>query len=226
MSAGAHPPKNMMIEGAINPCGRSPCQPPARSYIDGQMSERRVQAPAVAISPTAPWTRAGNGLGSQLPKPVKAAAKNDEDILMQEAEDPSSPKTIQKSCNEHTSKEPEDVELCGHESRIPPVSSKVVISQASPLKRVSMPADGKAKADIPDNPRKHSPSIGIPNEAQNGLPSCTEAKKVLSVCLNGTFPPGMHLTRPFLKTLVPRTPAHARVLVVPLLNQALAGLGR
>ena len=157
-----------MAEGAMNPSERRPCQPPTRSYIDGQMSERLAQAPAVAIGPTAPWTRAGNGLGSQLPKPVKAAAKNDEDILMQEAEDPSSPKTIQKSCNENTSEEPADVDLCGHDSRIPSISSKVVISQASPLKRVSMPADGKAKADIPDNPRKHSPSIRIPDKHRMG----------------------------------------------------------
>ena len=114
--AGVDPPRNMNSQDAINPHGRSSCQPPALSYVDGQMAGKRVQAPTVAISPTAPWTRADNGLGSQLPKPVKAAVKNDEDALMQEAADPSLPKIVQKNHKKSALKEPDDVEMGGQSS--------------------------------------------------------------------------------------------------------------
>ena len=188
--AGVDPPRNMNSQDAINPHGRSACQPPALSYVDGQMAGKHVQAPTVAISPTAPWTRADNGLGSQLPKPVKAAVKNDEDALMQEAVDPSLPKIVQKNHKESALKEPDDVEMGGQESGIPPISAKVVISQASPLKRISLPADDKTDVDIPDNLSKHGPSGELPGGEQGKPPSDDQGKKVLSVGLNGTFPPG------------------------------------
>ena len=66
----------------------------------------------------------------------------------------------------------------------------MVISQASPLKRISLPADDKTDVDIPDNLSKHGPSGELPGGEQGKPPSDDQGKKVLSVRLNGTFPPG------------------------------------
>ena len=66
---------------------------------------------------------------------------------MQEASDPCLPKPISKNDTDTAPKEPDDVEMGERESGIPSVTTKVVISQASPLKRISLPADDKAVVD-------------------------------------------------------------------------------
>ena len=72
-------------------------QPPVPSYVDGHVAGKRIQPPAVIVSPTAPWSCADKSLGSQLPKPVRAAAKGNEDTVMQEASNLCLQKPVSKS---------------------------------------------------------------------------------------------------------------------------------
>ena len=142
-------------------------QPPALSYVDARTPGKRVQAPAVAISPTVPWTCADNGLDRQLPKPVKAAAKSLDNVQMLDVVEHSSSKPGLKDYQGPVHKEPEGVEMGGQEAESSPITAKVVISQASPLKRASFIADSETGLNDPNSLMKHAP-LGKPFEGEKG----------------------------------------------------------
>ena len=219
-------PVAMCVPPATNPGGCPPSQPHVRSYIDGLMTRSGVQAPRVSVSPTAPWTRVGDGLGSQLPKPVKTAAKNDEDVLMQEAEDPGAHMDIQKSSDESTSKKPDDAEWRGLESKTAAVSSKVVIAQASPLKRISMPTEDKAEVNSPDILSKQCPLSEVPSEARKWAAEWDQRQEGLSCWLKWHPSAGKPVAPcPVLpKTPAAKTSNASMRASVPPLNHAVAVL--
>ena len=100
-SVGANSLKKMNNPVGIASHGSNANQPPVLSYADGQVAGKRIQPPAVIVSPTAPWSRADKNFGSQLPKPVKTVVKGNEDAVMQEAGDPCLPKPVPKNDTEY-----------------------------------------------------------------------------------------------------------------------------
>ena len=171
MNACAGPPRDMKVDIALNPRECNTSQPPARSYVNGQTPGGNMRVPSVAVGATAPWTHAGNSLGSQMPKPVKSAVlKNDEDVPMIEAEDPDPPKHAHKDCNETSSKELVNAVQVGCDSKTPPISKEIVTAQASPLKRASNSINGRTDADPPNNSCEQNPPVGTSDTKQEVTP--------------------------------------------------------
>ncbi len=139
------PSMDMNVGIAPKPLNGGTSQPRAQSYADGQTPESNVRPP---VSTTVPWTQADNGLGSQMPRPVKSATpKNDEDFPMGEVEGPDQPKNVHKDNNETSYKELGNDVQGGSDFKIPPICKEIVTAQASPLKRASRSINCRTNAD-------------------------------------------------------------------------------
>ena len=102
------PPKNSNVGIAPKPRDDGAGQQRARSYANGRAPESKVQPPAIVVSPTGPWTQNDNGPGSQMPEPAKSATpKSDEDVPMDEVEDPDQLKGIGGDKSNHETKHEE-----------------------------------------------------------------------------------------------------------------------
>ena len=188
----------MNVGIAPKPRNDNTSQPLALSYADGRTPGRDVQPPSIGVSTTAPWTQAGNGLGSQMPRPVKSATpKNDEDVPMVEVEDPDPPKNMHKDSKEVSCKEPSNAVSGGCDSKIPPICKEIVTAQASPLKRASNSINGRTNADPPNNSCEQNLSARTSDKKQEATPDPKDCDEILLVNLNGTLPPG--------KPVVPET---------------------
>ena len=115
-SDGANPLRKMNNPAGIALQESNAGQPAVLSYVDGQVAGKRIQPPAVIISPTAPWSR--------------AAVKGNEDTVMHEASNLCLHKPISKNDTDTALKEPDDVEMGERESGIPHYSSCHLSSQS------------------------------------------------------------------------------------------------
>ena len=97
---------------------------------------------------------------------------------MQDAGDPCLPKTVPKNDTGTAPKEPDDVEMVGQESVIPAVTTEVVTSQASPLKRMSLPATRQWLISQTARPNV-VPFMSLPMPNQEGRLAVTRTQKCL-----------------------------------------------
>ena len=165
-------------------------QPP--SYVTRQEPVGRAQ-PLATISTTLPWTKNEDGLGSQMPQPVKLASlKDNDDVPMDDAECLEGAGHM--DCDMGDSKregnkqvEPKKTEQEKEPHKLIPVTKEVVTAQASPLKSSSQPASKPLREDLPTEGVKLSEAGAacVPNQKPS---AGQKSDEVLVTALNGTLP--------------------------------------
>ena len=114
-----------------------------------------------------------------------------------------------------TRKEAEDVEMGGQEAATSPVTAKVVISQASLLKRASLIADSCMDHDDSNSLMKRGPlCLSLEGEKDVQLGS-DRKEKPLAVDLKGVLPPGKPVKADVLLTKNPGATTRSRANSAP-----------
>ena len=144
--------------------------------------------------------------------------KNDEDVFMLDAEDFDLSKTLSEADNKNMFEGSDDADVSEKGSRVPPISSRIVTAQASPLKRFSKPIDGKVGTAPPSNLFGYGLATRTLSKEQDARLECKTRNGNLSVPLNSVLAPGKPVVsgQVLPRTLLPK------VLILELVQAALS----